>query len=270
MKALVVSLAAVVFYLAAAGRFAVSVFRAQSDTLPAKIQLIGLGLVAIALHAVILYQTTITETGINLGISNAASLVAWLIALFLLVTSIYRPLENLAVILLPIAALSLALQYLFPTEHMLPQTASIGLQVHIMLSVLAYSLLSIAALQAIVLAVADRQLRNRRPIRVMQLVPPLQTMEDLLFQLIRIGFFLLSLSLVSGLMFVENIFAQHLVHKTVLSIFAWLVFAILLWGRRQFGWRGRTAIRCTVGGMIVLLLAYFGSKTVLEVILDRV
>ena len=119
------------------------------------------------------------------------------------------------------------------------------------------------------LALQDRQLRKKRPIRIMHALPPLETMETLLFQIIGIGFFLLSLSLMSGLMFLEDIFAQHLVHKTVLSIVAWLVFAILLWGRWHFGWRGRKAIAWTLGGFVALMLAYFGTKIVLELILHR-
>jgi ABC-type uncharacterized transport system permease subunit len=91
----------------------------------------------------------------------------------------------------------------------------------------------------------------------------------LLFQMIAIGFVLLSLALLSGLLFLEDIFTQHLVHKTVLSSIAWAVFGILLWGRWRFGWRGRTAIRWTLSGFATLALAYFGSKLVLELLLKR-
>ena len=101
------------------------------------------------------------------------------------------------------------------------------------------------------------------------MLPPLQTMESLMFQMVAIGFTLLTLALVTGFLFLEDIFAQHLVHKTVLSIIAWVVFGILLWGRWRFGWRGRVAIRWTIGGFIFLMLAYFGSKFVLELILNR-
>ena len=94
-------------------------------------------------------------------------------------------------------------------------------------------------------------------------------MEQLLFQLIGTGFVLLSAGLLTGIVFLEDVFAQHLVHKTVLSIAAWSIFGILLWGRWRFGWRGRKAIRWTLSGFGVLILAYFGSKLVLELILDR-
>ena len=97
----------------------------------------------------------------------------------------------------------------------------------------------------------------------------LQTMESLMFQMLAIGFTLLTLALVTGILFLEDIFAQHLVYKTFLSIAAWGIFSILLWGRWTFGWRGRKAIRWTLSGFGLLILAYFGSKLVLEIILDR-
>jgi len=118
-----------------------------------------------------------------------------------------------------------------------------------------------------VLSVQNSFLHKHQPGGLIRLLPPLKTMETLLFDAIIIGFICLSLSLVSGMIFLENMFAQHLAHKTILSILAWLVFAILLAGRWLAGWRGRTAIRWTLGGFISLMLAYFGSKFVLEVIL---
>ncbi len=97
--------------------------------------------------------------------------------------------------------------------------------------------------------------------------PPLQSMESLLFSFLWAGWLLLSLSLISGWLFLDNLFAQHVVHKTLLSCTAWLVFGILLWGRHQLGWRGHKAIRWTIAGFFLLMLAYFGSKLVREFIL---
>ncbi len=94
-------------------------------------------------------------------------------------------------------------------------------------------------------------------------------MEQFLFQLITAGVILLTLSLMTGFLYVEDLFAQHLVHKTVLSLAAWLVFSILLWGRWRFGWRGRKAIRWTMAGFAVLLLAYLGTKFVIEFVIAR-
>jgi len=141
--------------------------------------------------------------------------------------------------------------------------------IHIFSSLLAYSLLSISAFQAVFLAVQDYQLHHKRPGWVMQRLPPLQVMETLLFQIMALGVILLTISLFSGFWFLSDIFAQHLVHKTVLSIIAWWVFIILLWGHWQYGWRGRIAIYWSLSGFFFLMLAYFGSKFVLELILKR-
>jgi len=115
----------------------------------------------------------------------------------------------------------------------------------------------------------DYQLRRKRLAWAMQMLPPLQVMETLMFQMVALGLLLLSLSLISGFLFLEDIFDQHLVHKTILSIAAWFVYATLLWGRWRYGWRGRKAIRWNLAGFFVLLLAYFGKKFVLELILHR-
>jgi ABC-type uncharacterized transport system permease subunit len=190
-----------------------------------------------------------------------------MIALLMLLAAINQPIENLGIVVLPLAALALLLDQIFTSQHILVVDGAQNIEIHIILSLLAYSLLSIAAVQAVLLAVQDHQLRHKHPGGFMRALPPMQVMESLLFQIIAVGFFLLSLALLSGIIYLDDIFAQHLVHKTALSILAWLVFAILLFGRWQAGWRGRTAIRWTLGGFVALLLAYFGSKLVLEVIL---
>ena len=95
------------------------------------------------------------------------------------------------------------------------------------------------------------------------------TLEELLFHLITVGFVILTVALGTGMVFVNDLFGQHLAHKTLLSIFAWLVFALLLWGRWKKGWRGRVAVHMTLVGIALLLLAYFGSKLILEVLLQR-
>lgn len=226
-----------------------------------------LGFAAAVVHAVLLHRTLLIPNGINLGFFNAASLIGWLIAALLLLAALRKPVENLGIVLLPLAAMTIAAQHLFSARHVLHVLGTWQLQVHILLSVVAYSILTIAMVQAVLLAIQNRHLRNRQPGGFIRALPPLQTMEALLFEMIALGFAFLTLSLVTGMLFLEDIFAQHLVHKTVLSIIAWVVFAILLWGRWRFGWRGRTAIRWTLGGFIILMLAYFGTKLVLELVL---
>jgi len=230
--------------------------------------LLMLSIFAVSLHTLVLYQSIITPAGINLGFFNAASVVAYVIVLLLLFSLPHKPVENLLIILFPLAALTIVLAAFFHVERIL-STDVFGVQIHILASILAYSLLSLSAFQAVFLAVQEYSLRHKHFRWVMRRLPPLKVMEILLFQMIAIGFFLLSVSLVSGIIFLEDIFAQHLVHKTVLSIAAWFIFAILLWGRWFYGWRGSIAIRWHLSGFFMLMLAYFGSKLVLELILNR-
>ncbi len=231
--------------------------------------LLLLGGLAVIFHALVLQQSMITPLGLNLGIFNAASMMAWVIALLLLLSIPRQPVANLVVIVFPIAAFTIGLESYFPTERILSSDTQFGVTVHVLLSVIAYSLLTISAIQALFLALQDYLLHHKHPGWVLQKLPPLQVMETLLFQMIGIGFILLSLSLLSGIFFLQDILAQHLVHKTFLSISAWVVFAILLWGHWRYGWRGKVAIRWTISGFVVLMLAYFGSKMVLELILNN-
>jgi ABC-type uncharacterized transport system permease subunit len=178
-----------------------------------------------------------------------------------------EPVENLGIPVFSVAAICIGLTMIFPAPRII--TSSWQLNSHILASLLAYSILGLAVLQALLLAIQDSHLRNREPGGFIRALPPLQTMETLLFHMIATGFVLLTLALVTGMLFLEDIFAQHLVHKTTLSIIAWVVFAILLWGRWRYGWRGRIAIRWTIGGFIFLMLAYFGSKFVLELVIGN-
>jgi ABC-type uncharacterized transport system permease subunit len=205
--------------------------------------------------------------GINIGFFTALSLVSAFITLFTLVSALRHPIEIIGIAVMPLAALTVSADLATTSVHLLPPGSPGGLIFHVVSSIIAYSILGLAALHAIVLSVQNSFLHKHQPGGLIRLLPPLKTMETLLFDAIIIGFICLSLSLVSGMIFLENMFAQHLAHKTILSILAWLVFAILLAGRWLAGWRGRTAIRWTLGGFISLMLAYFGSKFVLEVIL---
>ena len=228
-----------------------------------------LGAAALALHTLVLQQALLSEGGLNLSFFNVVSAVAWTIVLMLLAASLIRPVENLGILLLPLAGLTVLLEIRFPAIQLLETDAATGVHLHVTISILAYSLLTLASVQALLLALQDHHLRRHRPGGFIRALPPLQTMEDLLFQLIGSGFVALSAALLSGFFFLEDMFAQHLVHKTALSMVAWVTFAVLVWGRWRHGWRGRTAINWTLVGFVLLMLAYFGSKAVLELMLGR-
>ena len=224
------------------------------------------GFAAVVLHALILHNQLIGISGFQFGFFDAASAVTFVISLIVLLMSVRRHTEVLALIILPVSAFTLLAQNFSPASYMLPYNAPQGLKIHVLVSLIAYSLLGLAACMSIVLSLQNRMLHNHHPGGWLKKLPPLQTMEKLLFDSIVAGFIGLTLALLSGFIFLEDLFAQQLAHKTILSIVAWLVFATLLTGRFTLGWRGRTAIRWTLGGFISLMLAYFGSKFVLEFI----
>ena len=143
------------------------------------------------------------------------------------------------------------------------------LSVHIALAVLAYTLVTVGAALAVVLTLLDRRLRRRQPLGWLSMFPAVDALESGMFQALSAGFAILSLALFSGFFFVDNLFTQHLLHKAVFSLLAWLCLAILLAGRWRLGWRGRTALYWTLGTFILLVLAYFVSKIVLESVLGR-
>ena len=226
-------------------------------------------LAALALHGTALVQQVLPGGVLSLGVTEALSVFAWQAAALLWVLCLLQPLQILGVAVYPLAAAGALAAALHPSSVTGIPLQQWKLQLHVVLSLFSAGLLTLAAAQAAMLAVQDRLLHQNQSSRLMQALPPLETMEKALFQLILLGFFMLSLSLVTGLLFVDHLMAQHLAHKTILSITAWLVFGMLLWGRWQRGWRGRTAIRWTLSGYGILVLAYFGSKIVLEQILGR-
>lgn len=204
-----------------------------------------------------------------IGLGTALSLFAWQAALLLWLFSLRRSVGALGLVIYPLAGLCAIAGLLVPDPHGATEPLDWPVQIHILLSMLAYGLLTLGAVQAIVLSIQHRQLRRRPPSGAFTTLPPLQTMETLLFRLIGSGFFLLTLAMATGALFISHLFAQHLAHKVILSAIAWLVFAVLLFGRWRYGWRGRLAVRGALVGYVLLVLAYFGSKLVLELILGE-
>ena len=220
-----------------------------------------------AFHAWLLQRSLFGPQGLTLGLGGSVSLFAWQCALLVVIAALLQPVASLGVVILPFAALSVLVTGALPPDPDAVTGLEGAIQVHIGLSLLAYGLLTLTAVQALMTALQDRLLRRGGALRLAQSLPPLQTMERLLFQLMTAGWLVLTLALITGLIFAGNLLTQHLMHKTILSVAAWLVFLVLLWGRWRFGWRGRTAVRWTLGGYVVLILAYFGSKMLLELYL---
>lgn len=237
--------------------------RLQTRTPRYRSVLVTLWLLSLGLHGWNTLNYVWQANGISISFAAASSIVMWLCNLLLFVTMLRRPLETLGIIVVPFTLTAMLLPLLTPS-----QTTAInlnnGLGVHIFISLLAYSMLTLAALQALLLALQNKHLHNHQPGGLIRTLPPLLDMEALLFKLILVGIVLLSLGLVSGALYVDNLFAQHLAHKTILSITAWVIFTALLIGHWRYGWRGRIAIRWALSGFFTLMLAFFGSKFVLE------
>ena len=225
--------------------------------------LVTLGVLAVLAHSASLVTHLLTPIGLGLDFFSAASLIAAAVIALTLLACSRIPVENLLVLLFPLGALTALLAQFAPAGTV----QIIGILAHILLSILAYGMFTIAVFQSLLLLVQDHQLKHKHPSGLIKNFPPLQTMESLLFGFLWAGWTLLSLSLISGWLFVDNLFAQHLVHKTLLACLAWIVFSVLLWGRNRLGWRGHKAIRWTLAGFCLLMLAYFGSKLVREYIL---
>ena len=233
-----------------------------------RLVVVGAATAAIVLHGLFCYQAIYTSAGINIGFYPMTSLTSLAIAAILVVSSMRRPVENLFIVLFLFAIFSILLA-LWQDGAYTPRTdISATMLLHIALSVIAYSILAIAAFQAGLLSIGDYKLKHRN-LTVLKRMPPLQTMESLLFELIWSGLVFLSLSICSGFVYLGKIAVPGLIHHTVITLAAWAVFSILLWGRYKLGWRGAVASRWTLAGFMLLLLGYFGSKIVLELFLER-
>ena len=225
-----------------------------------------LAALAVVLHALISMKHAGLPDSLSLPFFTALSVTMLTVVVIQLIMCLTRPADYLGLVIYPIAAISV-LTSVFMQSTGKPVAQS--LQLHILLSITAYALLALGAAQAALVAVQRRYLNKHQPGGFIRALPPLTSTESLLFSLLGVGFAMLTLSLVSGFAFLEDMFAQQIAHKTVLSCLAWVIFAVLLFGRWRFGWRGQRVVRWTLGGFATLLVAYFGSKLVLEFILQR-
>ncbi len=229
---------------------------------------IGLALV---IHAFGLADGIFSEVGMRFSFSFALSLMMWLAVLIYWLESFLARMEGMQPMVLPLAAACTMLPVAFPQVHLVAHASATGFKLHFLAAMLAYSLFTLSALHAIFMGFTERALHQRTMTRSLTSLPPLLTMEALLFRILGIGFVLLTLALGSGLLFSEALFgkALSLDHKTIFAFIAWGIFGTLLIGRHIRGWRGKKALHWTLTGFGVLLLAYVGSRFVAEVILGR-
>jgi ABC-type uncharacterized transport system permease subunit len=240
-------------------------------------------LVPLALHAWLLYADLFAPTELRFGFAQALSTMLWLAVLIYWFESLFFSLEGMQPPVLALAALAAPLPALFPGRAS-ALAASFEFKVHLAMAMLAYSLFTIAILHALLMALLERRLHGSAAARAalpaegagllsgpLTALPPLLTLERLLFRMIAAAFVLLTLTLASGIVFSESMFGHALRfdHKTLSAVLSWATFAALLAGRHLYGWRGRIALRWTLSGFVMLLLAYVGSRFVLEVVLGR-
>lgn len=227
------------------------------------------GCVAVCFQLIATYNQVFSNNEIVLSLFNTASLVACFVISCLLILSSQKPLQAIFIFCYPIAALSLIGSISSNNHTLVFQPENSGIFIHITLSIIAYSVFCIAAIQGFLVYIQNNNLKKHKPTILLRNLPPLLTMENLLFEMIWSGTVLLGLAIITGSLFIENLFAQHLAHKTILSIIAFVIFSTLLAGRHIYGWRGLTASKWTLWGFSFLMIGFFGSKLVLEQTLNQ-
>jgi ABC-type uncharacterized transport system permease subunit len=228
--------------------------------------------VALVLHGMLLYRRVIVPDGLDLGIANAVSMLVWLtVLIYWLAGLAFEGLAGILGLMAPVAFLAVLLTAVVPTHHVVTYGGDPLFALHFGIAMLAYSLFIVATVHAVVMLAEEKWLHRGLLPPFLKSLPPLLVMEALLFRMLLAAFVLLTLTVVSGVFFSEQLFGKPftLTHKTVFAITSWFIFGGLLLGRYVRGWRGRVAVYWTLAGFTALLLAYVGSKVVLELVLRR-
>jgi len=225
-----------------------------------------LGFVALGAHILSAVQTSFVDGALNFSLASMAVLVSGIVTGIFLLGGLAMPIRRLGILVFPITIVCLIFSLLWGGEVATATEPSISFNAHILISLSAYALLAIASIQALLYVYQERQIKKRMQATMLIALPPLQTMEMLLFRLVAYGFVFLSLALISGVIFSKEIFGHAFVfkHHTILAVLGWLVFAILLYKRYQHGLRGSQAVAWTIGGFLLIQLGYFGTKIVSE------
>lgn len=242
----------------------------KTDVPVNRTSLLAVAFISLALHGAYLYSVLFPSGGVQLGVTTMACLFAFVLAFTGTVVALYRHIEALLAPSYPAASVGIIAALLFDDKVTPIDQIGQGLIAHILLAIAAYSIVALAFSQAVLLWIQNYQLKHRHLHDILHLLPPLQTMESYLFDLISIGMVLLTVAIGTGFIYVDDFFAQHLIHKTAFAVGAWCVLWLLLFGRNIWGWRGMVAVKWTLTGFALLTVGYFGTKIVLELILEKV
>ncbi|MGS2721327.1 cytochrome C assembly family protein [Paraglaciecola aestuariivivens] len=264
---MIISSIASILYLLASGIIISGMFRQQG---PNKRLATPLVVLALLVHIVILQNSIFNapEMGQNMSMLNVASLVGWLISLTMFVASFSLPNMILLPVVFCFTGLIVFLNFMLPNAHVVYISWQPSLLIHITLALFAYACLAIAFLYALQLSYINLRLKEKSGSMLHSSLPPLLAVENILFKLLLVGTVLLTLSLISGFVFLDNMFAKEQAHKTVFSLLSWGMFTTILIGHFRFGWRGKPVVWATTIGVILLTLGYFGSRFVREVLLN--
>jgi ABC-type uncharacterized transport system permease subunit len=216
-------------------------------------------------HFFVFLPGVFNDTGLNLSFLNTLIFSGWVVGVVYLISLFKIPLINIGLLVLP-SNITLILIYNLVPHHISSQPIDSNLAIHLLTSLLAFAVIIIAAIQALSLSIQAKALHEHHQNPIMRHLPPFYLMEKTLHKLIQIGFALLTLSLLSGFIFLEDLFAQHVAHKTILSIIAWVIFGLLIVGRNRWGWQSKTLIRTTIAATAILMIGFLGSKLVLQLI----
>jgi ABC-type uncharacterized transport system permease subunit len=228
-------------------------------------------LAPVLLQLWLLHQSMFGSGHMTLGVGTALSCIVWLSVVIYWLGSFFHRLEGLQALVVPVAAVASLMPLLLPASRPLAHADVPFFSLHLVLSMVAYSLFTIASLHVLLMALLKRRLHSGALPPLVRSLPPLLTLERLLFRILAAGFVILTASLVTGMFFSEALTGHALQfnHKTLFGVLSWLIFGLLLSGRVLWGWRGRTALRWTLAGFVALVLAYVGTKFVVEVLLGR-
>lgn len=225
--------------------------------------------VLLGLHAVNLGDAIFIGNAMHFSFALALSLMFWLAVLIYWLESFRARMDGLQPLVLPLAAIAALLPLIFPQARIITHPGASVFQLHFIAAMLSYSLFTLAALHAVLMSLTETALKRLALSPRLASLPPLLAMENLLFRMLTVAFALLTLTLGSGILFAEIMLRQPLVpnHKIVFAFLSWLIFAVLLGGRHWLGWRGKRALYWILAGFFVLLLAYVGSRFIVDVLL---